>query len=184
MPGVLGQRPTIDQFGSRLGQRAFVESGKFFIKLATDRADHDVLRGADLLNPLGAGGKPTLELRRGQRKAVKTVDCIEIDRYRHLNAIYFSQHPVLVRPPFGKLGQVIEDGLAVGMEYMRAVLMDQNSRLIITIIGIAPNMGSTIDDQHLFVALARQPFGDDASGKSGTNHEPIKHEPIRSRIAR
>ena len=108
----------------------------------------------------------------------------EIDRYRHLNAIYFSEYAVLVRPPFGKLGQVIEDGLAVGMEYMRAVVMDQNSRLIVPIIGIASNMGATIDDQHLFVALARQPFGDDASGKSGADHEPIKHEPLRSPIAR
>ena len=45
-------------------------------------------------------------------------------------------------------------------------------------------MRPTIDDEHFFVALARQPFGDDAPGETGANDEPIKHELLHSRTAR
>jgi hypothetical protein len=44
------------------------------------------------------------------------------------------------------------------------------------VIGVAADMGAAVDQQHLFVTLAREPLGDDAAGKSGADHEPIKHE--------
>lgn len=62
--------------------------------------------------------------------------------------------------------------------------MNQNSRLIISVIGIAADMRPTVDYKHLFVTLARQPFGNDAPGETGADDEPIKHEPLRSQIAR
>ena len=48
--GVLGQRAAVDQFGARLGQRAFVERGKFFVKLVgQDELQHGV---AEKFQPL------------------------------------------------------------------------------------------------------------------------------------
>jgi hypothetical protein len=48
---------------------------------------------------------------------------------------------------------------------MRAVLVDQDSSLVATIVGIAADMRPPVDQEHLFVALARQPLGNDAPAK-------------------
>ena len=85
---------------------------------------------------------------------------------------------MLVGPPVGELRQVIEDRLTVGVEDVRPVLVDQDAGPVINIIGIAADMRPTVDQKHLFVTLARKPFGDDAAGKSSADHKPIKHEPL------
>src|SRR5690348_12673600 len=41
-------------------------------------------------------------------------------------------------------------------------------------------MWPTVNQKHLFVPLARKPFGNDAAGEPGANHEPIKHEHLHS----
>jgi hypothetical protein len=79
---------------------------------------------------------------------------------------------------------VIENGFAVGVEDMRAILVNENAGLVVSIVGIAADMRPAIDHQDLFVTLARQPFGNNAPGETGTDDEPIKHEPFQSRIAR
>ena len=54
--GVFGQRAAIDEFGARLGQRAFVECGKFFVKLA--RQDELQHRVAEKFQPLVVRASP------------------------------------------------------------------------------------------------------------------------------
>ena len=49
-PGMLGQRAAVDQFGAALGQRSFIERGKFFVKLVSqDELQHGV---AEKFQPL------------------------------------------------------------------------------------------------------------------------------------
>ena len=91
---------------------------------------------------------------------------------------------MLVRPPLCELRQVIENGCAVGVEDVRAVLVNEDSGLVISVVGIAADMMPAIDHKHLFVTLARKPFGNNAPGETGADDEPIKHEPFQSRIAR
>ena len=62
---------------------------------------------------------------------------------------------------------------------MRAVLVDQDPGLVVTIVGIAADMRPPVDQEHLFIALARQPLGNDASRKAGADHQPIKHSALR-----
>src|SRR5690348_9186783 len=78
---------------------------------------------------------------------------------------------------------MLEDRLAVGMEDVRPVLVDQEAGFIVSVIGIAADMRPTVDQKHLFVTLAREPFGNDAAGEPGADHEPIKHGRLRSQIA-
>ena len=47
---MFGQRAAVDQLGARLGQRAFVERGKFFVQLARE---HELQHGvAEKFQPL------------------------------------------------------------------------------------------------------------------------------------
>ena len=57
VPGVLGQRAAVDEFGAGLGQRAFAEGGEFLVKLASkDKLQHGV---AEEFEPLiGWTGAP------------------------------------------------------------------------------------------------------------------------------
>src|SRR4051794_29755362 len=82
---------------------------------------------------------------------------------------------MLVRSPVGELRQIIEDGLAVRMENVRPVLVDQHAGHIMPVVGVAADMRAPIDEQHLVLALTCQPLGDDTAGEPGADHEPIIH---------
>ena len=85
---------------------------------------------------------------------------------------YLRQHPMLVEAPVGELRQPADDPVAVGMEDVRSVIMDHDPVRIDAVIGIACDMGATVDDMH------RQPgigglAGNDAAGKACANDQDV-----------
>src|SRR5215212_5366702 len=82
---------------------------------------------------------------------------------------------MLVRPPVGEPRQIIEDGLAVRMEDVGSVLVDQHAGRVVPVVGVAANVGTPVDEQYLVLTLTRQPLGDNTAGEPGANHEPIIH---------
>jgi hypothetical protein len=61
------------------------------------------------------------------------------------------------------------------VEDVGAILVDQHSSRVSSVKGIAGHMRTLVDDQHPFVALAREAFSQDASGKPSADHQPIIH---------
>ena len=55
---------------------------------------------------------------------IEPIECTAVDRDGQKLASYIRQHPMFVRTPAGKPGEVSEDLLAVGMEDMRSIFMD------------------------------------------------------------
>jgi hypothetical protein len=91
---------------------------------------------------------------------------------------------MLVWAPLGEFRQVIEDRCAVRVKDVRPVLVNEDAGPVISVVSVAADMRTTVDYKHLLVALAGQPFGDDAAGETGAHDQPVKHEPRLPRTAR
>ena len=70
-----------------------------------------------------------------------------------------GDYTVLVAPPLGKPRQVVEHPPVIGVENVRAVLVDQNSGVVQAVIGVAAHVGAALQHQHPLAAVLRQPPG-------------------------
>jgi hypothetical protein len=111
---------------------AGVAAEEFFVEFAPDPRHHHVFRRPDLVDGLGARREPAFELIGGEVQAVKPVDGVEVDRDRQELPVDLGQNAVLVRAPRGELRQMIEDLLRVCVENVRAVLVDEETRLVVS----------------------------------------------------
>ena len=58
---------------------------------------------------------------------------------------------------------------------MRPIAMDQNSGVVIAIIGVAADMVAAVYDQDAFVPLRCNAFRQHAAGEAGADNQPIEH---------
>ena len=82
---------------------------------------------------------------------------------------------MLVGTPFSELAQILKDALRVGVEDVRAVLVDQNAVVVIMVIVIAADVVELINDKNLLIRLACQPLRKHAAGKTRSYYQIIKH---------
>jgi hypothetical protein len=82
---------------------------------------------------------------------------------------------MLIRPPFGELGEIGEYVARVGMENMRPVFVDQNTLIVVMVVSIAADMIPYIADQNALVGDARKSFREDAAGKAGADDQIVEH---------
>src|SRR3546814_6135136 len=61
-----------------------------------------------------------------ERKPIKGVQRRPIYGHGHQLAIDLSQHAMLIRPPLRKAREIIENLCRIGMENMRAILMNRS----------------------------------------------------------
>ena len=84
------------------------------------------------------------------RRKVEAVELVEgraVDRHRQQLAGDAGQHPVLVGAPAGEARQIGEDLLAVGVEDVRAVAMDQDPVLVRRVEGVAGDMRPPVAEE-------------------------------------
>ena len=61
------------------------------------------------------------------------------------------------------------------MKNVRAILMNQDTVLVVVVISIAPNMRPLIHQQDGFITNFCESLGDDTSSESRSYHEIIEH---------
>src|SRR3546814_12642479 len=111
--------------------------------------------GSDRVNRLGTAREEgcgffvTVE-----RKPIKGVQRRPIYGHGHQLAIDLSQHAMLIRPPLRKAREIIENLCRIGMENMRAILMNEDDRGVKAIMRIASDEGAANDSQHLLARPA------------------------------
>ena len=119
---------------------------------------------------LGAAGEKLLHLKRVQLQTVEAIDGIQIDWDGDQLAIHAGQHFMLVLPPFGETGEVVEDLSRVRVKNMRTVFMNQNARVIVMIVSVAADVGPSIDQQDLFAGAGGETLRQDAAGVTSANN--------------
>lgn len=80
---------------------------------------------------------------------------------------------MFVGMPGSKMREVVENFLRVRVENVRAVLMDQDPRVIETIESISADMSAPIAEQDRLIKIAPQAFGQHTAGKTGPDNEVI-----------
>jgi hypothetical protein len=53
--------------------------------------------------------------------------------------------------------------------------VDEDTVLVVAVVGVAPDVGALVHDEHAFVQPAGETLGQDASGEAGAYDEIIKH---------
>jgi hypothetical protein len=89
---------------------------------------------------LSPAGEKFFDFKGVELEPVKFVDGVEVDRNWNQLAVDVSQHLVLILPPTGEPGEVIENLLRVRVEDVRPVSVNQNSGVVVAIIGVAADM--------------------------------------------
>src|SRR3546814_14503122 len=97
---------------------------------------------------------------------IKGVQRRPIYGHGHQLAIDLSQHAMLIRPPLRKAREIIENLCRIGMENMRAILMNEDARGVQAIMRIASDVGAAIDQQHLLARADGEALSHDRSGNA------------------
>src|SRR6185295_6731717 len=103
---------------------ARVIAEEFFIELSSDFADDHVFRSTDTLHRLRNLLEELFDFERRQIQAIEAVDRVEIDRDRNDLPVDTRAHAVLIRTPLGKTRKILKNLARVGVENMRAILMN------------------------------------------------------------
>ena len=153
-----------------------VTAEEFFVELAADSRHDHVFGCLDFIDRFRALRKPFLKFFGRQVEIVECVDGIEIDRDRHQHAVDRRQNPVLIGTPFGEFREVIEDGFGIGVEDVRAVLMNEQAAFVIAIIRVSADVRPPVDEKHALITLGRKPLRQHAASEACSNDQPIVHE--------
>src|SRR5208337_4956139 len=117
------------------------------------------------------------ECRRRRLSEVETVELVErvaVDGEGKQLALDLAENTMLVRHPLRKAGKILEDRLAVGVEDVRPVAMDQHPGCVVLVVGVAANVIALVynDDE---MPRRGQSLGNDTAGEAGANDQD-RHE--------
>ncbi len=57
------------------------------------------------------------------------------------------------------------------MEDVRSVLVDEETGVVVVVVGVAGDVGTLLHHEHLRPVLARQPLGQHAAGEPGADNQ-------------
>ena len=63
----------------------------------------------------------------------------------------------------------------VFVEDVRTIFVNEQTIVIVVIVGVPADVIAAFDNQDRFTQLRRKPLGNDASGKTGSNNKIVKH---------
>ena len=84
-----------------------------------------------------------------------------------------GQDPEVDAPPLREAGEIRKDPLRPGPEIMGTVPVQEDSRRIGGVMGVAAEGRPAVHDQHPEVALRRQALGQDSTRESRTHHQDV-----------
>ena len=152
-----------------------VVAEELLVQLAPDFADDHVLRRADVRARLRDRSEELVELKRREVHAVQLIDRIEIDRNRQQLSVDAGKHPMLIRTPGGELRQVVVDVARIRVEDVRPVLVYEQARFVVVIVGVAADVRPAIADEHLLARVGGEPLGNRCAGEPCADNQVIEH---------
>src|SRR5690242_8911940 len=82
---------------------------------------------------------------------------------------------MLVRSPIRERRQVSKDAYRAGMKDVRTILMNQNARFVVPIIGIPADVRAAIANEHLLAEPRSEALREHAAGESGSHDQVVEH---------
>ena len=98
----------------------------------------------------------------------------------HKGAVDVGKHLVLVVRPLGKARQEIVDALIKGMVDVRTVLVDQDSRLVSAVEGIARNVATALQNGNTIADGFGKTAGANGTGITGADDDHVVRAGIKA----
>ena len=98
----------------------------------------------------------------------------------HKGAVDVGKHLVLVVRPLGKARQEIVDALIKGMVDVRTVLVDQDSRLVSAVEGIARNVATALQNGNTIADGFGKTAGANGTGITGADDDHVVRTGIKA----
>ena len=84
-----------------------------------------------------------------------------------------GDHPVLVAPPLGILGEIVEHPPVIGVEDVGAVLVDQHPVLVQAVVGVAADVPPLFQHQDPLAGPSRQLPRGHRPGEAGADDQNV-----------
>jgi len=103
-----------------------------------------------------------------------------VKRHGHEGAVDVGKHLVLVVRPLGKARQEIVDALVKGMVDVRTILVDQDSRLVSAVEGIARNVATALQNGNTIADSFGKTAGANGTGITGADNNHVVRTGIKA----
>jgi hypothetical protein len=103
-------------------------------------------------------------------EAVQHVDRVEIDWDRHQFPVNLRSYAVFVGTPEGEFREIVENVSRIRVKDVGTVFVDQQSRLIVMIVGIPPDVGPPIYDHYFLPEVSGHALGYHSAREPGSNN--------------
>ena len=140
--------------------------GQVGVVLLAQLHDGDLLVLAEGVHQLLVEGLAAL-ITEGQLKG----GVVEGDR--HQGAVHVGQHLVLVGRPLGEAGEVLVHAVVVGVVDVGAVLVHQDTGLVLVVVGVAGDVVAALQHAHPVAAGLSQATGADGTSIARANDENV-----------
>ena len=98
----------------------------------------------------------------------------------HKGTVDVGEHLVLVVRPLGKARQEIVDALVKGMVDVRTILVDQDSRLVSAVEGIARNVATALQNGNTIADGFGKTAGANGTGITGADNDHVVRTGIKA----
>ena len=105
-------------------------------------------------------------------EVIEPVDCGLVDGEGIEDTVHRGKSAMLIVAPVGEARKVIENLLRVGVKSVRAVAMNQNSMIVIFVVGVAGDVQALVDNEN-GLAGRSEAFSQNAPRETGANNQDI-----------
>lgn len=151
---------------------AGIATEELVAQIAPDAVEHHVFAGADGVSRLAHLLEPRSRACFVEILSVQTIERGAVDRDGQQLAVHTGKNPMLVKTPIREARKPFDDALGIGVKDVGTIGVDEYAVLVISVIGIAANMVTLVDDEHMPAGI-RQHAGTDGSSESSSDDEYV-----------
>ena len=114
-----------------------------------------------------------LDVVRGLLLAKRDFHRVLVEGHGHIGSVPIGEHAMLIAQKAGEATRVIEGALVVGVEDVRAVLVNKDARLVFLVVHVAADMRALFDDENALARALREFASHNAAGKSAADDDRV-----------
>ena len=114
-----------------------------------------------------------LNVVRGLLLAERDFHRVLVEGHGHIGSVPIGEHAMLIPQKAGEAARVIEGALVVGVEDVRAVLVNKDARLVFLVVHVAADMRALFDDENALARALREFASHNAASKSAADDNRV-----------
>ena len=147
---------------------------ELFVQERSDLGENHLLGVPRFRNGDPMFRQPGLHLVARRTPADQLLERVEIDGKPPVPLIRIREDLVIDGPPVGELREIRHDFRGVRPKVVRAVGMNEDAMIVVSIGGVAADLRPLLDDEATLAALRREPLGHRQACEPGTDDQVVE----------